>query len=275
MALQQEIISALHTKPVIDAQQEIRISVDFLKSYLKAHPFLKTLVLGISGGQDSTLAGKLSQMAISELREETGKQDYQFIAVRLPYGVQKDEQDCQDAINFIEADRVLVVNIKEAVLASEKALKEAGLTLSDFVRGNEKARERMKAQYSIAGMTAGVVVGTDHAAEALTGFFTKYGDGGTDINPLFRLTKGQGKALLKALGCPEHLYLKHPTADLEDDRPGLEDEVALGVTYQQIDDYLTGKTIDPQAAKTIENWYLKTEHKRRPPITVFDDFWKK
>ncbi|CUU23878.1 ammonia-dependent NAD(+) synthetase [Duffyella gerundensis] len=275
MALQQEIISALHTKPVIDAQQEIRTSVDFLKSYLKAHPFLKTLVLGISGGQDSTLAGKLSQMAISELREETGKQDYQFIAVRLPYGVQKDEQDCQDAINFIKADRVMVVNIKEAVLASEKALKEAGLTLSDFVRGNEKARERMKAQYSIAGMTAGVVVGTDHAAEALTGFFTKYGDGGTDINPLFRLTKGQGKALLKALGCPEHLYLKHPTADLEDDRPGLEDEVALGVTYQQIDDYLTGKTIDPQAAKTIENWYLKTEHKRRPPITVFDDFWKK
>lgn len=275
MALQQEIISALHTKPVIDAQQEIRTSVDFLKSYLKAHSFLKTLVLGISGGQDSTLAGKLSQMAISELREETGKQDYQFIAVRLPYGVQKDEQDCQDAINFIEADRVMVVNIKEAVLASEKALKEAGLTLSDFVRGNEKARERMKAQYSIAGMTAGVVVGTDHAAEALTGFFTKYGDGGTDINPLFRLTKGQGKALLKALGCPEHLYLKHPTADLEDDRPGLEDEVALGVTYQQIDDYLTGKTIDPQAAKTIENWYLKTEHKRRPPITVFDDFWKK
>lgn len=275
MALQQEIISALHTKPVIDAQQEIRTSVDFLKSYLKAHPFLKTLVLGISGGQDSTLAGKLSQMAISELREETGKQDYQFIAVRLPYGVQKDEQDCQDAINFIKADRVMVVNIKEAVLASEKALKEAGLTLSDFVRGNEKARERMKAQYSIAGMTAGVVVGTDHAAEALTGFFTKYGDGGTDINPLFRLTKGQGKALLKALGCPEHLYLKHPTADLEDDRPSLEDEVALGVTYQQIDDYLTGKTIDPQAAKTIENWYLKTEHKRRPPITVFDDFWKK
>ena len=125
--------------------------------------------------------------------------------MRLPYGVQKDEQDCQDAINFIEADRVMVVNIKEAVLASEKALKEAGLTLSDFVRGNEKARERMKAQYSIAGMTAGVVVGTDHAAEALTGFFTKYGDGGTDINPLFRLTKGQGKALLKALGCPEHL----------------------------------------------------------------------
>lgn len=275
MALQQEIIAALGVKPTIDVQQEVRTSVDFLKAYLKAHPFLKSTVLGISGGQDSTLAGKLSQMAISELREETGEQAYQFIAVRLPYGVQADEQDCQDAISFIQPDRVYTVNIKEAVLASEKALRDAGVALSDFIRGNEKARERMKAQYSIAGMNAGVVVGTDHAAEAVTGFFTKYGDGGTDINPIFRLNKGRGKQLLKALGCPEHLYLKHPTADLEDDRPGLQDEVALGVTYEMIDSYLEGKTIDPSAAKTIENWYLKTEHKRRPPVTVFDDFWKK
>ncbi|KJV45169.1 NAD synthetase [Pantoea sp. BL1] len=275
MSLQQEIIEALGVKPVIDPQQEVRVSVDFLKSYLKANPFLKTLVLGISGGQDSTLTGILSQTAIRELREETGDKDYTFIAVRLPYGVQADEQDCQDALAFIQPDRTLVVNIKEAILASERALKEAGIAVSDFVRGNEKARERMKAQYSIAGMTKGVVVGTDHAAEAVTGFFTKYGDGGTDINPIFRLHKGQGKQLLKTLGCPEHLYLKHPTADLEDDRPGLQDEVALGVTYQQIDAYLEGKTIDAAAAKTIEGWYLKTEHKRRPPITVFDDFWKK
>lgn len=275
MALQQEIISALGVKPQINAQEEIRRSVDFLKTYLKAHPFIKSLVLGISGGQDSTLAGKLSQMAISELRDETGDADYQFIAVRLPYGVQFDEQDCQDALAFIGADRVLTVNIKASVLASEQALRDAGIELSDFVRGNEKARERMKAQYSIAGMTKGLVVGTDHAAEAVTGFFTKYGDGGTDINPLFRLNKRQGKALLRELGCPEHLYTKLPTADLEDDRPSLPDEVALGVTYENIDDYLEGKTLDYSISKTIEGWYLKTEHKRRPAVTVFDDFWKK
>lgn len=275
MALQQEIISALGVKPQINAQEEIRRSVDFLKTYLKAHPFIKSLVLGISGGQDSTLAGKLSQMAISELRDETGDADYQFIAVRLPYGVQFDEQDCQDALAFIGADRVLTVNIKASVLASEQALGDAGIELSDFVRGNEKARERMKAQYSIAGMTKGLVVGTDHAAEAVTGFFTKYGDGGTDINPLFRLNKRQGKALLRELGCPEHLYTKLPTADLEDDRPSLPDEVALGVTYENIDDYLEGKTLDDSISKTIEGWYLKTEHKRRPAVTVFDDFWKK
>lgn len=275
MALQQDIIAALGVKPTIDAQAEIRTSVEFLKSYLKTYPFLKSLVLGISGGQDSTLTGKLCQIAINELRAETGDSSYQFIAVRLPHGVQADEQDCQDAIAFIQPDRVLTVNIKAAVQASEQALRDAGITLSDFIRGNDKARERMKTQYNIAGMTSGVVVGTDHAAEAVTGFFTKYGDGGTDINPIFRLHKGQGKQLLKALGCPEQLYLKHPTADLEDDRPGLQDEVALGVTYEMIDRYLEGQTIDPAAAKTIENWYLKTEHKRRPPITVFDDFWKR
>jgi len=268
MALQQEIIQALGVKPHIDANEEIRRSVDFLKTYLKTYPFLKTLVLGISGGQDSTLAGKLSQLAISELRDETGDQSYQFIAVRLPFGVQF------DALAFIQPDKVLTVNIKEAVLASEKALREAGVELSDFVRGNEKARERMKAQYSIAGMTKGVVVGTDHAAEAVTGFYTKYGDGGTDINPLFRLNKRQGKLLLKTLGCPEPLYLKVPTADLEDDRPSLPDEVALGVTYDNIDDYLEGKPLDEKISQIIDGWYVKTEHKRRPPITVFDDFWK-
>ncbi|TCV99706.1 ammonia-dependent NAD(+) synthetase [Biostraticola tofi] len=274
MATQQDIISALGVKPSIDPATEVRVSVEFLKSYLKAHPFLRTLVLGISGGQDSTLAGYLSQQAITELRQESHDVSYQFIAVRLPYGQQKDEADCQDAIAFIKPDRVLTVNIKNAVLASEATLQASGITLSDFVKGNEKARERMKAQYSIAGMTSGLVVGTDHAAEAVTGFFTKYGDGGTDINPLFRLNKRQGRSLLNYLDCPQHLYLKAPTADLEEDRPALPDESALGVTYEMIDDYLEGRTVPDDIAAIIEGWYNRTEHKRRPPVTVFDDFWK-
>ncbi|MBN3069352.1 ammonia-dependent NAD(+) synthetase [Pectobacterium brasiliense] len=274
MSLQNDIITALGVKSSIDPAQEIRVSVDFLKNYLNAHPFVTSLVLGISGGQDSTLTGKLCQTAITELRNETGNSRYQFIAVRLPYGVQADEADCQDAIAFIQPDSVLTVNIKPAIEASEATLRAIGVELSDFVKGNEKARERMKAQYSIAGMNAGLVVGTDHAAEAVTGFFTKYGDGGTDINPIFRLNKRQGKALLRELGCPSHLYTKAPTADLEEDRPSLPDEVALGVTYEKIDDYLEGKQIEANDAAIIENWYRKTEHKRRPPITVFDDFWR-
>ncbi|ABF13886.1 NAD+ synthetase [Baumannia cicadellinicola str. Hc (Homalodisca coagulata)] len=270
---QQEIIIALGVKAKIKPATEVRISIDFLKSYLKKYPSLHTLVLGISGGQDSTLAGKLCQLAIEELRYDTGKHNYQFIAVRLPYGEQKDEADCNDVINFIQPDRVIRINIKNSIQASEITLRSAGLILSDFLKGNEKARERMKVQYSIASLTSGLVVGTNNAAEAITGFFTKYGDGGTDINPLFRLNKRQVTALLQHLVCPQHLYLKTPTADLEDERPALPDELVLGVTYTQIDDYLEGKNIDFNAAQKIEKLYQQTEHKRHLPITIFDDFW--
>ena len=153
---------------------------------------LQTLVLGISGGQDSTLCGKLCQMAIEELRAETGDQSYRFIAVRLPYGTQADEQDALAAIDFMQADQTMRVNIKEASDAMVQAVEANGITISDFNKGNIKARQRMIAQYAIAGATSGAVVGTDHAAEAITGFYTKYGDGGADIMPLWRLDKRQG-----------------------------------------------------------------------------------
>ena len=272
--LQERIINELKVKPEINAEEEIRRSVDFLKDYLKKHPFLKALVLGISGGQDSTLAGKLSQMAISELREETGDDVYQFIAVRLPYGDQADEQDAMDAIEFMQADKTVRVNIKQAADAMVQSIEENGLEISDFNKGNIKARERMIAQYGIAGAVSGAVVGTDHAAEAITGFYTKYGDGGADITPLWRLDKRQGRAMLELLNAPEHLYKKVPTADLEEDRPALPDEVALGVTYNDIDDYLEGKEVADNVAEKIENWFLKTEHKRHMPINVYDTFWK-
>lgn len=97
MTLQETIIAQLGVKPSINPKEEIRKSVDFLKAYMIKHPFLKTYVLGISGGQDSTLAGRLAQLAVEELRAETEK-DYQFIAIRLPYGVQADEDDAQRAL---------------------------------------------------------------------------------------------------------------------------------------------------------------------------------
>lgn len=274
MTLQEEIIRQLGVKASIDPQEEIRKAVDFFKAYLRKHSFLKTYVLGISGGQDSTLAGKLAQMAIAELREEASDQAYQFIAVRLPYGVQADEADAQKALAFIAPDQTLTINIKAAVDGQVEALQAAGVEISDFNKGNIKARQRMISQYAIAGQMAGAVIGTDHAAENITGFFTKFGDGGADILPLFRLNKRQGKALLKVLGADAALYEKVPTADLEDQKPGLADEVALGVTYQDIDDYLEGKLISKVAQATIEKWWHKGQHKRHLPITIFDDFWK-
>ena len=272
--LQQAIIEELGVKSVIDPQNEIRVSIDFMKEYLKKNPFLKTLVLGISGGQDSTLAGRLAQLAMEEMREETKDDSYQFIGVRLPYGEQADEEDAKAELDFIQPDVQLRVNIKPAVDAQTQALIEAGVEISDFNKGNIKARQRMITQYAVAGQRAGAVIGTDHAAENITGFFTKYGDGGADILPLFRLNKRQGKALLKALDAPEHLYTKVPTADLEEGKPMIADEVALGVTYDEIDDYLEGKEIPVDAQQKIEQWWNKTQHKRHLPISIFDDFWK-
>lgn len=273
--LQKEIIAYEHVKPEIDPAEEVRKSVDFLKDYLKANPFLKSYVLGISGGQDSTLTGKLAQQAISEMRQETGDDSYQFIAVRLPYGVQADAQDAADAVAWQKPDQDLVVNIKEPVDAMVKAVEATGQKITDFNKGNIKARERMVVQYAIAGANSGAVVGTDHAAENFCGFFTKFGDGAADLTPLFRLDKRQGRALLKYLGCPEHLYLKAPTADLEEEKPDLPDETALGVSYHDIDDYLEGKEVPEKSAERIEELWLKSRHKRHLPVTIFDDFDKK
>lgn len=273
--LQKEIILALRVQPEIDPAIEVEKSVKFLKEYMLANQGLASYVLGISGGQDSTLAGRLAQLAVESLREETGDRRYQFIAVRLPYGVQVDENDAQAALGFIQPDRVMTVNIAEATDAMRSALEANELEISDYNNGNNKARQRMIAQYAIAGQTAGAVIGTDHAAEAVTGFYTKFGDGAADIVPLWRLTKQQGRAMLAYLNAPEDLYLKVPTADLEDNKPMLPDEVALGVSYEAIDAYLTGQKVTDHEATTIENWYLKSQHKRHMPITIFDEFWHK
>ncbi|ANQ89477.1 TPA: ammonia-dependent NAD(+) synthetase [Staphylococcus pseudintermedius] len=270
--MQAMIVEEMKVKPSIDSAETIKEMQHFIEQYLHAHTFVKTLVLGISGGQDSTLAGKLVQLAVENMRNASGR-DVQFIAVKLPYGVQKDADEVEDALNFIQPDRIVTVNIKPAVDQSVQSLQEAGIALSDFHKGNEKARERMKVQYAIAANTSGIVVGTDHSAENITGFFTKHGDGAADIAPLFGLNKRQGRQLLQYLGAPAHLYEKVPTADLEDDKPQLPDEEALGVTYEAIDNYLEGKGVSPEDAAVIERHYVRNAHKRELAYTRFS--WPK
>ncbi|MGL5884724.1 MAG: ammonia-dependent NAD(+) synthetase [Bombilactobacillus sp.] len=271
--LQKQIIDYEKVKPQIDPEAEIKRSVNFLQDFLLQN-HLQTLVLGISGGQDSTLAGRLCQLAVEQLRRKTGQQQYQFVAVRLPYGKQADESDALAALSWMKPDQVMRVDIKPAVDATVANIENNKLEISDFNKGNIKARQRMIVQYAIAGDLKGCVVGTDHAAENVTGFYTKYGDGAADLTPLFRLNKRQGRQLLAALGAPAQLYTKVPTADLEDQRPGLSDETALGVSYEDIDNYLEGQDISAQAAQQIETWYQKTAHKRRLPYTVFDHLKK-
>lgn len=272
MNKQSEIRRELRVASSIAPKAEIEKSIQLMVDYVNQYDFVQSLVLGISGGQDSTLMGRLAQLAVERLRD-SGR-DVQFIAVRLPYGVQADDDDATKALDFIQPDVVRTVNIKPAVDAQVESLEAAGETISDYNKGNIKARQRMITQYAIAGAHAGVVLGTDHAAEAVTGFYTKFGDGAADLTPIWRLNKRQGRAMLEALDCPPELYEKIPMADLEEDKPQQPDEEALGVTYEAIDNYLEGKVISASDAEIIEQHYMKSAHKRHLPITVFDDWWR-
>ncbi|MFJ4871914.1 ammonia-dependent NAD(+) synthetase [Streptomyces sp. NPDC088757] len=267
-ALQQQIARDLQVSGTFDPAAEIERRVAFLTEQLTSNG-LRALVLGISGGIDSTAAGRLCQLAVERAR--AAGHDAVFYAMRLPYGVQADEKDAQAALDFIRPDKILTVDVKAASDAALEACVAADVAFRDdhhrdFVQGNIKARQRMIAQYAVAGAHNGLVVGTDQAAEAVSGFFTKFGDGAADVVPLTGLTKRRVRALAAELGAPEGLVWKVPTADLETLDPGKPDEEALGVTYDEIDDFLEGKPVSEAAYDAIVRRYELTEHKRQLPI---------
>lgn len=272
MSDQTDIIMALGVAAKFNAEVEARRRVDFLKDYLKASG-LAAFVLGISGGIDSLTAALLAMQAVRELRQN-GYAAH-FAAVRLPYGTQTDEGDAQAALAVIDPDETYTFNIKEASDFMLATLKTGGAFLGDaaqedFLLGNIKARQRMVAQYGLAGALRGLVIGTDHAAEALMGFFTKFGDGAADILPLAGLTKRRVRAIAIHLGAPDPLVWKVPTADLENNAPLRPDEEAYGVTYEQIDDFLEGNPIDAAAQTRILQSYRSTAHKRALPVAAND-----
>jgi len=263
---QKNIIDTLGVKPKIDPAKEIRRRINFLKDYCRKSNS-KGFALGISGGQDSLLAGKLAQLAVFELQDE-GYASV-FIALRLPYSIQQDEQDAQLSLDFIQPDEVVTFNIDQTVESFDRTYHVATATnLSDFNKGNAKARTRMMFHYAIAGERNLLVIGADHAAEAVTGFSTKFGDGAADILPLQGLTKRQGKQLLTSLQAPSSIITKQPTADLLDANPGQSDEEELGLSYHEIDDYLEGNDISSEGKQKIEELYAKTQHKGSLPIDL-------
>eukprot|EP01113_Clastostelium_recurvatum_P020822 TRINITY_DN2464_c0_g1_i1.p1 TRINITY_DN2464_c0_g1~~TRINITY_DN2464_c0_g1_i1.p1 ORF type:complete len:308 (+),score=67.76 TRINITY_DN2464_c0_g1_i1:74-925(+) len=267
---QEAIIKDLGVTSTFNAKEEATTRIRFLADYMKTNR-LMTCVLGISGGVDSSVCGRIAQLAVTTLREE-GHKEAKFIAIRLPYGVQRDEDDAQNALRFIQPDEILTINVKPSADAALEAVKASGHTFrdekqQDFIHGNIKARQRMVVQYAVAGAHNGLVIGTDHAAEAVMGFFTKYGDGGVDIEPLSGLTKRRVRALGSHLGAPDSLVQKIPTADLESLAPGKTDEDAFGggLTYEIIDDFLEGKPVSMEAASKIVYTYTVTTHKRNMP----------
>jgi NAD+ synthase len=268
---QLKIVQELKVVHAFNTAAEMVRRATFLADQLINH-HRRTLILGISGGVDSLVAGYLVHNAIERTRSRGHQAE--FIAVRMPYGEQHDESDAQLALALLRPDQIMTIDIKPATDALVKALQQAGLEFTDaahedFVIGKIKARQRMVAQYGIAGATNGLVVGTDHAADALMGFFTKYGDGACDIAPLSGLIKQQVRQLGLAYGAPESLVMKTPTADLESLMPGKRAEEVFGVTYEEIDEFLKGNRVDQGSYDVIVRQYRATAHKRGVPTDPF------
>ncbi|MEW9798753.1 ammonia-dependent NAD(+) synthetase [Alteromonas sp. CYL-A6] len=274
----QAVIEEMKVLPEIDVNYEVARRVSFIKQQLKQSG-LNALVLGISGGIDSCTLGRLAQLAVDELNAEH-HEAFRFIAVRLPYKIQADEADAQQSIDFIRPSAAVTVNVQpgaDAIHAeTTAALADVGLlpadeAKQDFVKGNVKARTRMVIQYEIAGLVDGLVLGTDHSAENITGFYTKYGDGACDLAPLFGLSKRQVRQIAEHLGAPQNIITKAPTADLESLNPQKADEQALGLTYDQIDDFLEGKPVSAEVEEKLLYIYRRTQHKRVPIPTIYDE----
>jgi NAD+ synthase len=254
-----------------NAQETCKKRVAYLKDYMRRIG-RKGFVLGISGGVDSSTAGRLAQIACQELRDEGYEAN--FYAVRLPAGIQRDEADAQDAIRFINPDKILTINIGEtaAVLNAEcvAAIEIEGTNLTpsqiDYHKGNVKARERMAAQYYLAAVYGAIVLGSDHTGEKISAFWTRGGDEIADALVLNGLSKRHVRLCAKHLGAPEHLWNKSPTADLEELNPGKLDDEGFGYPYEALNDFLEGKEIDPSVEAKIVAKYDATRYRRAPPV---------
>jgi NAD+ synthase len=210
-------------------------------------------VVGISGGVDSATVAALCLRAFPDAT----------LGVVMP--CHSDPRDLDDARTVAETlhlplTTVVLDGVYDALVAALQT--SAYYTDHRIALANLKPRLRMTTLYYFANRLNRLVVGTGNRSELAVGYFTKYGDGGVDVLPLGALTKGEVQALARALGVPEAIVGRVPTAGLW---PGQTDEHELGVTYAVLDRYLlTGEAPD-DVRQRIERLRAASEHKRRPP----------
>lgn len=215
------------------------------------------ILVGLSGGIDSSVVACLIKRAFPE----------NSIGVILPCkSNDKDKEDAEAVAKACDIDYIEVElseahkNIFDAVTT---ALGDRGekRRLTD---ANLRARLRMSTLYTVGNDIGYLVAGTDNAAELLTGYFTKYGDGGVDILPLAHLTKREVFEWAEYLGVPQSVIKRQPSAGLWE---GQTDESEMGVTYDAIDAYIEGNPVSDEDKKIIERMNTVTEHKRvMPPM---------
>lgn len=250
----------------MDAKKEIDRITTWMKKYAEATS-CKGVVLGISGGKDSTVVAMLAKKVFAN----------KVIGIMMPNGTQADINDSKKIINTLELNGhiVNINSVYKALLDSiDASFDNAGNGFcSDKSLTNIPPRLRMTILYAV-GQTLGYrVIGTGNASEAYVGWCTKYGDCGYDFNPIAHLTKTEvveiGLELAKEFGLDESLIVKAPSDGLT----GKSDEDNLGFTYDELDKFIeTGSTTNIANAKKFLYMHRMSEHKRRVPYTINDDF---
>lgn len=225
--------------------------VQWLKKSCLNYP-AEGFVLGISGGIDSAVAAAL---AVQTGLPVTG--------LIMPSN-NNDKQDTLDAIALaknlnIEYHLIPIQPAYETFLDSVDSIKNFANDRQHVIKGNAQARFRMMYLYAYAQQNNRIVIGTDNACEWYMGYFTKFGDGAADILPLIKLKKSQVYELGKHLDIPENILTKAPSAGLW---LGQTDEAEMGVTYEEIDDFLDGKHVSDYALSRIQFWHNRSHHKR-------------
>lgn len=212
-------------------------------------------VLGISGGVDSAVVAALCRRAFGRR------------ALNLILPCESDPQDREDAeilSRTLDLD-TRVVDLERPFLALLDLVEE-DVSGSDLARANLKARLRMTCVYLHANALNRLVVGTGNKVELSLGYFTKYGDGASDVLPLGNLVKGQVYDLARCLGVPERIIERPPSAGLW---KGQTDEQEMGVTYQDLDAYFQGEAVDPAVQDRIRTMAAASRHKRQLPPVAF------
>lgn len=238
-----------------DYAKETEARVAFLRKALDdAHA--KGIVYGNSGGKDSALVGILCKKACDNV-----------LGVIMPCQSSRNfGEDMDDGKKLAEQFHIETVTVDLSQVKTELvgAVGKAA-EVTDAAKSNIAPRLRMATLYAIAQSRGCVVAGTGNKCEAFMGYFTKWGDGAYDINPIADLTVTEIYEFLEYLQAPENIIKKAPSAGLFE---GQTDESEMGVTYRQIEEVMaTGTTADKAAAEKILQTNQKTEHKRRMPLS--------
>ena len=221
----------------------------FVKDYLDS-THLDRYVLGLSGGVDSTLVAAICRNALGKDR---------LTCIAMPIESHPSDLDDAKAVAAQLDLNLITIDGTEIYRQAVKEFESLDIELDTATKSNLKVRIRMIILYAYAQKHHGLVIGTDNADERYTGYFTKYGDGGVDVLPIVYLLKREVVEGCKIYGVVDRLANRTPSAGLFE---GQTDEGEMGITYQDLDDYLLGKDINEKSKARIEYLHRISEHKR-------------